>query len=115
MMPIIEGDLTFVRQVKNGKLYVAGQGDEQIDVVHLWGSPFEMGVAHGLLQQDKLVKMVDSIWTYLENQIVKFQFFKFSKRPQIFYELFFIQIDALNGTTKGIIREDFLKLVSDVG
>lgn len=72
MMPIIDGELTFVRQVPNAKLYVAGSGDEQIDVVHLWGSPFEMGVAHGTIQRDKLIKLVDTIWTYLENQIVKY-------------------------------------------
>ena len=71
MMPIIEGDLTFVRQVKNAKLYVAGKGDDQIDVVHLWGSPFEMGLAHGTIQRDRAIKLVDAIWTYLEMQIVK--------------------------------------------
>lgn len=82
MMPIIEGDLTFVRQVKNGKLYVAGKGDDQIDVVHLWGSPFEMGLAHGTIQRDRAIKLVNAIWNYLEMQIVNK---KNNKELSIFY------------------------------
>lgn len=70
LLPIIDGQLSFVREVKNAKLYVAGKGDDAIDVVHLWGTPFEMGFAHGTIQKDRMVKMVHAIWTYLENEIV---------------------------------------------
>lgn len=70
MQPIIDGKLTLVKEIKNARLYVAGKGDDQIDVVHLWGSPFEMGVAHGTIQRERITKLVNAIWTYLENEIV---------------------------------------------
>ena len=41
--PIIDQAPKFVKQIQNGKLYTVGSGDEQIYIVHLWGSPYEMG------------------------------------------------------------------------
>lgn len=69
--PIIDGKLTFVKEIKNARLYVAGEGDDKIDVVHLWGSPYEMGFAHGTIQKDRAIKLINTIWTYLEMQIVE--------------------------------------------
>jgi isopenicillin-N N-acyltransferase-like protein len=73
MMPILDENLIFLSQVKNAKLYVAGSGDEQIYVVHLWGTPYQMGLAHGQLVGNRLTNMVNVIWTYMENQIVSYR------------------------------------------
>lgn len=35
--PIFHGDPQFVRQVENGKLYVAGISQDSFYIVHLWG------------------------------------------------------------------------------
>eukprot|EP00118_Oscarella_pearsei_P028851 m.3100 g.3100 ORF g.3100 m.3100 type:complete len:442 (+) comp9050_c0_seq2:79-1404(+) len=58
----------FARSVKNAKLYIVGEGDEEISVVHLWGSPYEMGVAHGTIMKDKASAFIDALWSYLEEQ-----------------------------------------------
>lgn len=69
-MPIYDANLKLVNQVKNGKLYLAGAGEETIYVVHLWGTPFEMGYAHGSLVKDRMIKMVDTFWKYMETEVV---------------------------------------------
>lgn len=43
MIPIVYDDPVYVKEVKNAKLYTLGQGDDQIYIVHLWGTPYEMG------------------------------------------------------------------------
>lgn len=70
MKPILEANLTFVKEIKNAKLYLAGAGEEQIYVVHLWGTPYEMGYAHGSLIKDRLSKMIETFWAYMESEIV---------------------------------------------
>lgn len=70
MQPILDGSLTFVREIKNARLYIAGKGDDQIYVVHLWGSPYEMGFAHGTILKERVSALVQTLWTYFEFQIV---------------------------------------------
>ena len=63
-----------MREVKgdyNAKLYTVGSGDEQVYIVHLWGSPYEMGYAHGLLVKERMIGLVETFWHYMETQIVK--------------------------------------------
>ena len=60
----------FVKQIKNAKLYTVADGDEQIDIVHLWGSPYEMGYAHGVISKDRMIGLVNAYWTFIENSIV---------------------------------------------
>jgi hypothetical protein len=63
----------FVKQIQgeyNAKLYTVGSGDDQIYIVHLWGTPYQMGYAHGLLVKDRMIGLVDTFWTYMEKQIV---------------------------------------------
>lgn len=69
--PIIDNEPVFVRQVKNAKLYTVGSGDDEIYIVHLWGTPYEMGYAHGMLIKERLTGLVDTFWDYMETQIVK--------------------------------------------
>ncbi len=68
--PIINEEPVFVNQVKNAKLYTIGKGDDQIYVVHLWGSPYEMGFAHGKLLPDRMKGLVETFWSYMESEIV---------------------------------------------
>lgn len=68
--PVFHGETRFVRQVKNGKLYVAGEAQDAFNVVHLWGTPYEMGYAHGSLVKDEAFRFIQSVWTYMEQQVV---------------------------------------------
>ena len=60
----------FVKEVRNAKLYTLGSGDDQIFIVHLWGTPYEMCYAHGLLLPERLKGLIDTFWTYMEEQVV---------------------------------------------
>ena len=60
----------FVREIENAKLYTIGKGDDQIYVVHLWGTPYEMGYAHGKILPDRMKGLIDTFWGYLESQVV---------------------------------------------
>ncbi|EDQ88770.1 uncharacterized protein MONBRDRAFT_32718 [Monosiga brevicollis MX1] len=58
-----------VRQVANAKLYRVGGGNDTINVVHLWGTPYEKGFAHGTLMQDDAKDFINAVWAYLELQV----------------------------------------------
>eukprot|EP00049_Salpingoeca_infusionum_P004226 m.75950 g.75950 ORF g.75950 m.75950 type:complete len:455 (-) comp12468_c0_seq1:238-1602(-) len=93
MNAIMKDPPKFVRSVKNAKLYTVGTGDDTINVVHLWGSPYEMGFAHGQLMKDDASNFVNAVWGYLEEQVE----------------------EAINGSVSKNLQPWFLKLVSDVG
>jgi hypothetical protein len=46
--------------VPNGKLARVGEGPDAIDVLYLWGTPYQMGYAHGRLLGDKIRKFYAS-------------------------------------------------------
>jgi len=43
--PMHDEPLTFVRSVKNAMLFEAGPENARFPVVHLWGTPYEVGFA----------------------------------------------------------------------
>jgi len=61
----------FVKQVPNGKLYTTGGPDlnPNIFVTHLYGSPYEMGYAHGQLFQDILPQVYSGMLDYIYNEV----------------------------------------------
>ena len=67
---VIDEPPVFVRQVANGKLYTVGTGDDIMDVMHVWGTPFEQGQAQGLLNKEKLESFITKVYTYMEDQII---------------------------------------------
>jgi len=68
-MPILSNPPTFVRSVPNGALYTAGSGDDSIPLVHLYGTPYEKGFAHGRLMKTEITTFFTQVWAYLEDQI----------------------------------------------
>ncbi|XP_077989372.1 protein dcd1A-like [Glandiceps talaboti] len=91
--PIQTGAPVLVKQTKNAKLYTVGKGDDVMKVLHLWGTPYEMGYAHGDILKDEATEMMDSVWDYFEKEI----------------------IDAVNSTLPGFFQPWFLKDVADFG
>jgi hypothetical protein len=66
---ILEGASTsvLVRSVPNGKLYVANQGTtDEIPIVHVWGTPMEMGYAQGLLRPD-IKQFFEDVYKYMDD------------------------------------------------
>ena len=63
--PIFEGDMRFVRSVKNAMLFETGPPNATFPVVHLWGTPYEVGYAQGQLIPKSIKDFVYGTWTYL--------------------------------------------------
>lgn len=82
----------YVRSVKNADLYHVGEGEDVISLVHLYGSPYEMGYSHGELMKEDAFNFVNAIWSYLEGQVES----------------------AINGTVHNL-KPWFVDLVSEVG
>ena len=59
------------KTVANGKLYTVGSGEDAVDLLHLYGTPYEQGFAHGTLLKEKLLAFYPQVETYLAEQISK--------------------------------------------
>eukprot|EP00010_Vexillifera_abyssalis_P002857 CAMPEP_0201552088 /NCGR_PEP_ID=MMETSP0173_2-20130828/13637_1 /ASSEMBLY_ACC=CAM_ASM_000268 /TAXON_ID=218659 /ORGANISM="Vexillifera sp., Strain DIVA3 564/2" /LENGTH=441 /DNA_ID=CAMNT_0047962507 /DNA_START=21 /DNA_END=1346 /DNA_ORIENTATION=+ len=69
--PIATDEPVFVKAVENGKLYLAGgeHVSPKINVVHLWGSPYEMGYAQGQLLKEQVNGLINDAFQWLEESI----------------------------------------------
>jgi len=67
--PIITTPPTFLKSTTNGKLYQIQPGTTKISVVHVWGTPYQMGYAYGTLLKDQLNTFLPSLWSYMESQV----------------------------------------------
>ena len=61
---------TLVKEVQNGKLFSIGHGSDRKDLVHLWGTPYENGLAMGHLIGSKITRVILEGYVYMESQIV---------------------------------------------
>jgi len=66
---IWEHDLVLLNTTTNGKLYLAGGTDNPLYIVHLYGTPYDMGVAQGVLLKQQILEMYSEFWTYMEEQV----------------------------------------------
>ena len=69
--PIHTSPPVLVKSVTNGKHFTIGDGDDQVDLLHLYGTPYDWGKAHGELMKDKLAKFYPEVQKYLETQLIK--------------------------------------------
>jgi isopenicillin-N N-acyltransferase like protein len=68
--PVLDGDMTLKKQVKNGALYETGPSNARFDVVHVWGSAYEMGQAQGQLVGEKITKFVHGLFAYIKDSAI---------------------------------------------
>ncbi|KAF2071497.1 hypothetical protein CYY_007192 [Polysphondylium violaceum] len=64
--------LVFNSSVENGKLYTAGSLGNQVPVVHVYGTPYEMGYAQGLLLKTQIQYVYANIFKYFDKEIAGF-------------------------------------------
>jgi isopenicillin-N N-acyltransferase like protein len=66
--------------VTNGKLYSVvlpnsnpgwKNSSQTVDVIHVWGSAYQMGEAQGLLLGTRGADFINSVWSYLESQVAE--------------------------------------------
>jgi hypothetical protein len=54
-LPISDAtSMSLIMNVSQGSMFLAGPADNQLRVVHVWGTAYEMGYAQGLLLRDVL-------------------------------------------------------------
>ena len=69
--PIDSQPPVFVKSVPFGKKYTVGQGDDRRDLLHLWGTPYQNGLAMGQLLGPKLDAFITEVYHYTEGQILQ--------------------------------------------
>eukprot|EP01116_Phalansterium_solitarium_P023469 TRINITY_DN8231_c0_g1_i1.p1 TRINITY_DN8231_c0_g1~~TRINITY_DN8231_c0_g1_i1.p1 ORF type:complete len:429 (+),score=169.95 TRINITY_DN8231_c0_g1_i1:93-1379(+) len=69
LYPIQDAPPTFVKSVPNGKLYTVGQGDETISLVHVFGTPYEMGYAYGQLLPKETAYLINNMVAHLQQEV----------------------------------------------
>jgi hypothetical protein len=62
---------TFVKSVTNGKLYMVGNSSSANPtyVIHMFGTPYEMGYAHGQLLGDQIKALLQDTLQWLDQQV----------------------------------------------
>ena len=58
-------NLVLIKKVKNGVLYEAGPDNARFPVVHVYGTPYEMGYAQGQLVTRQLTEFVHGTFDYI--------------------------------------------------
>jgi hypothetical protein len=57
-----------VNQTTNGLLYTVGGVENPLQVLHLYGTPYQMGQAHGILLKDNILLMYQQFYAYVQEQ-----------------------------------------------
>lgn len=65
-IPVWTEDPKYVRSVPNGKLYIGGGGNDTFPVLHLYGTPYEMGYAQGQLMAAELTQVGPLVISFFE-------------------------------------------------
>ena len=59
--PIHDSPPVFVSETQHGRLETTGSGEDMIHLLHLWGTPYEMGYAHGELLKKQVPEYVNKV------------------------------------------------------
>jgi hypothetical protein len=66
--PITQPVPVLVQSVPNGALYEITVHDQPIPILHLWGTPYQKGFAHGTIMKDRLATFTSEVFQYLIEQ-----------------------------------------------
>jgi len=69
--PIYDTKLRHIKSVKNAMLFEAGPHNATFPVVHLWGTPYEVGFAQGELIGPMIKEFVYRTWQYLSVEMLE--------------------------------------------
>jgi len=59
----------FLNQSQNGKLYVIGPPDNQVNIIELYGTSYEMGYAQGVLLKNEIHDIFDNFFPYITDML----------------------------------------------
>ena len=71
--PILDAPPRFVATTTNGKHFQIGPSDAPIQLVHVYGSSYDMGFAYGTLLYDDMRKFFPKVKEYMIEQVTKSQ------------------------------------------
>lgn len=66
---VFEGAPVFLRRVVTGKAFIAGNGTDTFYIQHLYGTAYEMGLAHGQLFSLEIAVGINQFYDWIEGQI----------------------------------------------
>ncbi|KAA0153182.1 hypothetical protein FNF27_07763 [Cafeteria roenbergensis] len=58
-----------VRTHANGKAFRAGKPGFDFWVIHVWGTPYERGLAQGQMMKEEASAMVNGVWKFMQEQV----------------------------------------------
>lgn len=58
---IIPAEYTEISETANGKLEITGEGEDQMHLLYVWGTPYEMGKAHGTLLKKEVSSQIPQL------------------------------------------------------
>ena len=53
----------------NGRKYVVDAVDPPLNVLHVYGTPYEMGFARGTMMKDAMVGLIPEVYEYLYSEV----------------------------------------------
>lgn len=68
-LPVWSGDPTLVDTNSHGMKYRVDAVDPPLHVVHVYGTPYEMGFARGTLMKTEITNLIDDVFVYFKNEI----------------------------------------------
>lgn len=67
--PIWSGQSTLIKKHQYGELHQIGTGSNQMKLLHVFGSMYQMGLAQGTLLKEDLNVFIQELWEYIEKQV----------------------------------------------
>lgn len=65
---IYTGAPVLVNQTTNGKLYTVGGSENPLNILHVYGTPYEMGLATGQLLKKNILSMYSQFFSFMESE-----------------------------------------------
>lgn len=59
--PVYDTPPVLIAETRNGRLESVGSGEEVIQILHLWGTPYEMGYAQGQLLKEQIPDYINTV------------------------------------------------------
>eukprot|EP01129_Flabellula_baltica_P007984 TRINITY_DN3141_c5_g1_i1.p1 TRINITY_DN3141_c5_g1~~TRINITY_DN3141_c5_g1_i1.p1 ORF type:complete len:438 (+),score=105.66 TRINITY_DN3141_c5_g1_i1:88-1401(+) len=70
-LPVDTSAPRFVKQVTNGKHYITNATGVPVHLLHVYGTPYEMGYAHGQMLKDEIHDLYPQIEQYIYSEVEK--------------------------------------------
>jgi len=75
VLPVWDGEPKLVATNKNGLKYVIDAVDPPLNLVHVYGTPYEMGFARGTLMKEEITQLIPDVFAYFKAEIDQYIFF----------------------------------------